>query len=69
MLLGPVRVAWVRVELGAGRPVCHLVGTAHGRPVERRIPLATATALMARGAPSLVRRRPAPRPVPSQAEG
>lgn len=51
------RVAWVRVTILPGGPRCHAVGTGHRNPVVRRIPLSTATELIAGGVPSLVVRR------------
>lgn len=52
--LGRIRVSWVKVEVGAGSTVCEIVGSAHGRPVTRRVPLGTATRLVAQGAPVVV---------------
>ncbi|MEW6154723.1 MAG: hypothetical protein AB1673_12135 [Actinomycetota bacterium] len=52
------RVCWVRVEVGDGGPVCHVVGTHRRRVATCPVPLAVATALMARGVPSVVRHRP-----------
>lgn len=63
MLLGPVRIGWIQVQMTAGRPVCHLVGTAHHRPLYRRVSLLTATSLMAKGVPSRVYRDHAPAPL------
>lgn len=63
-IAGVTRIGWVRVEVGDGNPVCHVVGTNRRRVVTRRITLARATALIASGVPSVVRcpagRQPAP---------
>ena len=62
-MVGPTRGGWIRVEIGADGPVCELVGTNRRRLVVRSIPLGTATALMARGVPSVVRHSSLSRPV------
>jgi hypothetical protein len=49
------RVTWVRVSRGPEGTRCHVAGVAHRRPVLRRVPLRTATALLAAGVPGLVR--------------
>ncbi|MFP5316984.1 MAG: hypothetical protein ACLGI2_01675 [Acidimicrobiia bacterium] len=54
-ITGVDRVRWVRVEIRDGSPVCHVAGTTRRRPVMRQVSLATATALIARGVPSVVR--------------
>lgn len=56
-------LGWVRVEMAASGPVCHMVTTTHRRLVVRAIPLETATALMARGVPSVVRHPSYSRPI------
>ena len=53
------RVAWVRVTVEAAGVRCEAVGTGHRSPTVRRIPLSTATKLIAAGVPSVVVRRPA----------
>lgn len=53
--IGVDRIRWVRVEVGDAGPTCHVYGTTHRRPVVRQVSLATATALIARGVPSVVR--------------
>lgn len=60
---GVDRVSFVRIEVGNTSPTCHVVGTTRRRPVMRRVPLATATALMAQGVPSVVRHPSSSRPV------
>lgn len=50
------RFSWVRIVLTDDEPVCEVVGIGHRRPVVRRIPLHTATALAASGVPTVVRR-------------
>ncbi|HEX6595980.1 MAG TPA: hypothetical protein VF045_03540 [Acidimicrobiales bacterium] len=62
-ITGVDRVGWVRIELRDSGPVCHVVGTTRRRMIERPVPLATATALMARGVPSVVRHPSNSRPV------
>ncbi len=61
--MGLAKACWVKVEVGPGGPVCHLVGPLHRRPVESPIPLATATRLMAAGVPSVVRHGNVHRPL------
>ena len=66
--VGLTKMGWVRVELSSDGPRCEVVGTYRRRVVVRRVPLATATALMARGVPSVVRQPRHPeghRPVPA----
>ena len=54
--LGMRRVGWVRVVVtDGGETVCHVMGTGHRLPTERRVPLATALALAAEGIPCVVR--------------
>jgi hypothetical protein len=59
------RVGWVRVDVRDGTPVCHVVGTNRRRVVSRRITLARATALIASGVPSVVRRPAGRSPEPA----
>lgn len=56
MALGLRRVSWVRIVVGPDGPRCDVVGTGHRRTHIRRVPLHTATALMAAGVPGVVRR-------------
>ncbi|HVL27715.1 MAG TPA: hypothetical protein VM390_06180 [Acidimicrobiales bacterium] len=60
---GVDRVGWVRVEIGDAGPTCQVVGTTRRRVVTRRVTLPVATALIARGIPSVVRHRSLSRPV------
>ena len=62
---GLSRIGYVRVEVGDGGPTCHVVGTAHRRLAVRPVPVAVATALIAKGVPSVVRHQPVHRPVPA----
>lgn len=63
MLMGPVHVGWIRVDDVEGARVYRAIGTAHRRPVSRRIPASTARRLVAAGVPVFVARRsPAERP-------
>lgn len=57
--LGLERVNWVRVVHGPAGARCHVAGIAHRRPVLRRVPLRTASALLAAGVPGVVRSAPA----------
>jgi hypothetical protein len=66
-MVGLTRVGWVRVELGPDGPSCQLVGTYRHRVVTRRISVATATGLITRGVPSVIRHREGHRPVPARA--
>lgn len=47
-------VSWVRVTLSASGARCEAIGIGHRTPVVRRIALATASRLIARGVPSVV---------------
>jgi hypothetical protein len=66
-MIGSTRVRWVTVELGDEGATCAVVGIRRHRMVTRRVPLATATALMARGVPPVVRHRKHCRPVAARA--
>ncbi len=63
--LGLRRVLWVRIVIGDEGSVCDVGGIAHRRPVVRRIPLSTATALVASGVPAVVRRARSPSSAPT----
>ena len=56
--VGLRRVAWVRVSLGGGAPVAEAFGISHRLPRVHRVSLATATDLVRRGVPLLVREQP-----------
>ena len=56
--LGLRHLSWVRVVLTESGPVCEVAGVGHRLPAVRRVPLATATALAARGVPTVVRGGP-----------
>lgn len=49
--LGLFRVRWVRVEVGPDGCRYELAGTAHRRPVTRRVSRSTALRLIAEGTP------------------
>ncbi len=62
-MIGLTRVGWVKIEVGESGPACSIVGTRRHRVVTRPVSVATATALMALGVPSVVRHRSSSRPV------
>lgn len=57
-VLGPVRVGWIRVEIGEDHPVFRVMGTVHHRPVSHRVPAVTANRLIADGVPAVVTHLP-----------